>query len=430
MIEASGLLLAAVVLLDILLVGVRASLLNSRSTYLVMLREQHQGPVDRTLALLARPRLRASLRLAVVFFHFIFSGLVFFLAERWLLPLVNTGQTAVTIAFGVLILAGGLLLMLEYALEGRILPNPESWALALAPLGALVDFLLTPVSALLLALLGYTAQPNNASEMTEDDLRNWVEVGRPEGSLEKEERKMIYSIFHFGETLAREIMVPRIDILALDITATLAEAFSALSKSGHSRVPVYEETVDNIIGLLYAKDLLGVHRAENEILTGMRELIRPAYFVPEAKKADDLLTEMQTRRIHMAIVVDEYGGVAGLVTLEDIMEEIIGEIQDEYDQAEEMLYQQVNANEYLFLGRIDLNDFNEIMGSHLEKESTDTLGGFIYNEIGRVPTGGESIEADGVVLTVEQVSKRRIRKVRARKHQPTEEMEVEQSDAD
>jgi CBS domain containing-hemolysin-like protein len=132
----------------------------------------------------------------------------------------------------------------------------------------------------------------------------------------------------------------------------------------------------------------------------------------------------------MAIVVDEYGGVAGLVTLEDIMEEIIGEIQDEYDQSEEMLYQQVSPDEYLFHGRIDLNDFNDVMGSHLEKESTDTLGGFIYNEIGRVPVGGETIEADGVALTVELVSARRIRKVRARKTQPAQEMELEDPDAD
>ena len=152
-------------------------------------------------------------------------------------------------------------------------------------------------------------------------------------------------------------------------------------------------------------------------------MLRPAYFVPEAKKVDELLTELQTRRIHMAVVVDEYGGMAGLVTLEDIMEEIVGEIQDEYDQAEEMLYQKVGPEEYIFQGRIDLDDFNEITGSHLTKESADTLGGFIYGQMGRIPAGGESIEADGQVLTVELVSGRRIRKVRSRQKPSDIEME-------
>jgi putative hemolysin len=226
-------------------------------------------------------------------------------------------------------------------------------------------------------------------------------------------------------------MVPRIDVYALESEKTLGEAIQTFSQSGHSRVPVYEETIDNIIGLLYAKDLLNVKRDENELLGSLRDLLRPAYYVPEAKKVDELLTEMQSRRTHMAIVVDEYGGVAGLVTLEDIMEEIIGEIQDEYDQAEEMMYQEVGPGEYVFQGRIDLDDFNEIMDCHLTKEAADTLGGYIYSEIGRVPAGGESVQADGVLLTVELVTGRRIRKVRARKVQTDEEeMEKEHHDAD
>jgi CBS domain containing-hemolysin-like protein len=266
--------------------------------------------------------------------------------------------------------------------------------------------------------------------MTEDDLRIWVEEDQSNGSLEKGERKMIYSIFQFGETLAREIMVPRIDVVALDIDTPLEEAVQALSKSGHSRLPVYEETIDNIIGLLYAKDLLALRRSKDSPLRAMKDMLRPAYFVPEAKKVDELLAEMQSNRIHMAVVVDEYGGVAGLVTLEDIMEEIIGEVQDEYDQAEEMLYQQVTPDEYVFQGRIDLGDFNEIMGSNLSKETADTLAGFIYGEIGRVPAGGETVAVDGLNLTVEQVTGRRIRKVRACRSQPANEVEGGSNNAD
>jgi CBS domain containing-hemolysin-like protein len=232
--------------------------------------------------------------------------------------------------------------------------------------------------------------------------------------LEQDERQMIYSIFEMGDTLVREIMLPRIYITALDVNTPLEEAIDVLLQSGHSRVPVYAETVDQIQGLLYAKDLLKVWREGGKI-DSLRSLLRPAYFVPEAKVVDELLAEMQTRRVHMAVVVDEYGGVAGLVTMEDIVEEIVGEIRDEYDQGEELPYTQVGEGEYIFLGRVDPGDFNELMGSHLPMEEAETLGGFIYGKMGRVPVSGESVLVDDLELIVEQVSKHRIRKVRARK---------------
>jgi CBS domain containing-hemolysin-like protein len=232
---------------------------------------------------------------------------------------------------------------------------------------------------------------------------------------------MIYSIFHFGDTLTREIMVPRIDILALDVNTSQSDAIQAFLTSGHSRLPVYESTIDNVIGLLYAKDLLKTS-PKQEVPVSLRELLRPAYFVPETKKVDELLAEMQSQRIHMGIVVDEYGGVAGLVTLEDIVEEIVGEIRDEYDTAsEEVLYQEVGQQEYIFQGRIDLDDFNEVMGSQLSKDEADTLAGYLYDQMGRVPQGGESILAGGLSFTIEQVSGRRIRRVRVCRVLPSEE---------
>jgi putative hemolysin len=177
-------------------------------------------------------------------------------------------------------------------------------------------------------------------------------------------------------------------------------------------VPVYELSVDNVVGVLYAKDLLRA-RMEGQNQDSIRTLLRQGYFVPEAKKVDELLHEMQLRSVHMALVVDEYGGIAGLVTLEDIVEEIVGEIRDEYDESEELLYQEVGPGEFVFQGRIDLDDFNEVMNSNLTKDVADTLGGFIYGQIGRVPVGGEQVEVDNLVLKVEQVSGRRIRAVRA-----------------
>jgi len=278
---------------------------------------------------------------------------------------------------------------------------------------------MTPLVFLPVQLLKSQWPAPVAAQMTEEELRTWVESEQEEGGLEREERQMIYSIFQFGNTLAREIMVPRMDMLAFEVSASLTHAAKAFTQSGHSRVPVYENDIDNIIGLLYAKDLLHIMQ-DGQKRASMRELLRPAYFVPDTKKADALLTEMQSQRIHMAIVVDEYGGVAGLVTLEDIIEEIIGEIQDEYDLSEEEPVQEVSPGEYVFLGRIDLDDFNEVLGSNIPKVESDTLAGFLYDHFGRVPHDGESIQTAGLLITIEQVIGRRIRRVRAQRITPGE----------
>jgi len=250
--------------------------------------------------------------------------------------------------------------------------------------------------------------------VTEEEIRTWVNTEHGDSGLEKDEREMIYSIFQFGETLSREIMVPRIDITGLDVDSNVQQAIDIFNQSGHSRVPVYEETIDEIIGLLYAKDLLRTDLTEKE-KTDIRPFLRKAYFIPESKNVDELLREMQAQGVHMAIVVDEYGGTAGLVTLEDIVEEIVGEIRDEYDQGEELEYQQVSDDEVIFSGRIDLDDVYDILGVDLTEDMADTLGGYIYGQIGRVPIGGEQIKVDGWLLTVSQVSGRRIRQVLAKR---------------
>jgi len=185
---------------------------------------------------------------------------------------------------------------------------------------------------------------------------------------------------------------------------------------------VYEEAIDNIIGLLYAKDLLRLQLDGNQS-TSLRSLLRPAYFIPEAKKVDELLREMQGRSTHMAVVVDEYGGMAGIVTMEDIVEEIVGEIRDEYDQSEELLFQTISQDEYLFTARIDLEDVNELLGTHLTKDVADTLHWPNHPLQKNVPVGGEEVRVENWLLTVEQVSGRRIRLVRARLNPPEEKKE-------
>ena len=411
-------------LLDLVITAVRTSLTQARLPNLIDLREHHHTAVDRTLRLIEKPSLRVSLLLALVLVRFLLAGSALLLFQA--LASANFG---LGLAILVLLLVALLVLMLEFALEGYILRSDEAWSLRLSGLGAILDGLLRPFSRLLMALIGSNSQQGGSfSPVTDEDLRSWLEKEQPEGGLEKPERKMIYSIFQFGDTLCREIMVPRIDVNALDVTISAEESIQQIIKYGHSRLPVYEETIDNVIGVLYAKDLLRI-RLPNGASASIRELSRPAYFVPEAKKVDELLREMQDNGMHMAIVVDEYGGMAGLVTLEDIMEEIVGEIRDEYDQSEEAIYQQISPDEFLIQGRVDLDDVNELLGTHYSKEVADTLGGFIYGEMGRVPVGGEQVTVEGWTLTVEQISGRRIRKVRARRLSPAPEAKEEDQNA-
>jgi CBS domain containing-hemolysin-like protein len=260
-----------------------------------------------------------------------------------------------------------------------------------------------------------------------ESLRFLLKAGEEEGVIEREEQAMIASIFEFGETLVREVMVPRIDIVAIDAETSLEEAVKVILEAGHSRIPVYRENIDNIIGLLYAKDLLQ-YFAEGRTDVDITKILRPAYFVPETKKVDELLQELQQRRVHMAIVVDEYGGTAGLVTIEDLLEEIVGEIQDEYD-AEEPLVEEVNENEFVFNARVDLDEVNKRLRVELPNEGGDTLGGFIYSQLGRVPRPGEVISFNGLTLEVLTVEGQRIGRVRVRREAPPPDAEQPPSDA-
>lgn len=396
----------AAFVLDLLISTAKSAFSHVRLPYLISLREKEPGKVDRTIALIEKVGLRTSLRLGLALAHFLVAGVAAVIVIQILK--IPSFWALLGIIIGIMLLVS----VFEYLLERRILDAPEKSAIGFTGFAALLDFFFLPATKLMTALLGTHAEKVTLS-VTDEALRDWVEVGQPESTLEKGEREMIYSIFHFSETLTREIMVPRIDVLALDVNTTIRDARKEFINAGHSRVPVYEDTVDNVVGLLYAKDLLGVVDG-NDTIAQQRKLLRPAYFVPEAKKVDELLTELQLRGVHMAVVVDEYGGVAGVVTLEDIMEEIVGEIRDEYDQAEERLYEETGSGEYVFLGRATIDEFNEATGLHLSKEHADTLGGLIYSKLGRVPQPGEVVNEEGVEFTVEEVIARRILKVKAR----------------
>lgn len=401
--------LVVLLMIDLLTIAARSGLRNASLARVLQLQDQGDKKATDALALIEMlPRPYAGLHLLQSFARFmLFGGILLFILQY-------ADYLLVWAIIGILVLVGLVVALTEWIIERIVSRNPENWVMRLIPFIKIVNWVLYPLASLALLVTGEANSAiENPSKVTEDELITLVDASEQNGIIEQEERQMIRSIIQLGETLTREIMVPRIDVIALDVDAPLTEAMSKLDETGFSRVPVYEGTVDNILGLLYAKDLISLWRAGKDHEESLRGVLREAYFVPEAKKADELLTELQSRRVHMAIVVDEYGGVAGVVTLEDIIEEIFGEIQDEYDENEEQLYQVQDDGSYMFRGRVDLDDFNDLMESNLPVDEADTLGGFLYMRFGHVPTAGEYVDEDGLRLTVEQVSSRRIRKVRA-----------------
>jgi putative hemolysin len=398
-------------IVDLLTIAARSGLRNASLARVLQLQDQGESKATDALALIdTLPRPYAGLHLLQSFSRFVlFGGFLLFMLQY-------TNYLMLWVVVGILFLVGLIVTFAEWAIERFVSRSPENWVMHLLLFIQIVNFVLYPLVSLVLLISGDSSSSEEGySKVTEDELITLVDASEQNGIIEQEERQMIHSIIQLGETLTREIMVPRIDVVALDVNAPLFEAMDKLVESGFSRMPVFEDTVDNILGLLYAKDLISLWRTGKDHVESLRGVLREAYFVPEAKKADELLTELQSRRVHMAIVVDEYGGVAGVVTLEDIIEEIFGEIQDEYDENEEQLYQVQEDGSYLFRGRIDLDDFNALMSASLPVDEADTLGGFLYMRFGHVPTAGETVDEDGLRLTVEQVSSRRIRLVRAQR---------------
>lgn len=287
---------------------------------------------------------------------------------------------------------------------------------ALRPLTALLTQLDLLVSRL-------THGEEIAKAITEEEIRTLVDEAEDSGTIEDEEREMIYSVLDFGETLAREVMIPRPDIVAVNCDAALETALNIFISSGHSRIPVYDESLDDIKGILYAKDLLALWKKGSGMETQIRHTLRLAHFVPETKRADMLFKEMQASKVHIAIVVDEYGGTAGLVTIEDLIEEIVGDIRDEFDFNEEAEFTEIGPDEWIVDGAMNLNDFNDLVGSDVPTDENDSIGGYVYSKWGRVPEVGETLnDADhGLTLRVDVIENRRIRKVYVRRHErPTE----------
>jgi len=322
------------------------------------------------------------------------------------------GSTGVGIATGIVTFY--VLLFGEIVPKSYAAYNAEKYCLLAAkPILALVTLLnpavvlLTFISKRIVKFFG--GEVTFGHYLTEEDLKLMVEVSEEEGFIEKEEREMISSVFEFGETTVREIMVPRVDMKCLSVDESYEDARKLILKTGHSRIPVYEDNIDNIVGILYAKDLLKYMNGREKVK--LVDILREPLFIPENKKLDDLLREFQVKKIQIAIVVDEYGGTAGMVTIEDLLEELVGEIMDEYDREEAPIVE-INEKEAIVDARMNIKDVNEILKLNLDYSEFDTIGGLVFNTIGEIPKVGDEIKVENATLRVEKMRGRRILKVR------------------
>ena len=291
----------------------------------------------------------------------------------------------------------------------------KSIALLTAPLVLIVDFITRPINRPLYKLSqwfsgGSETLPELATELAARFNRVLIPLDKEVNPPDEQELAMIYAILHMEETAVRDVMIPRPDLITIETSEPISKAVALMREAGHSRILVYEETIDHVVGILHARDLLRLAEPTTTVVT-MDELLRPALFVPEGKRLDALLREFQRQRAHMAVVVDEYGGTSGLVTLEDILEEIVGEIIDEFD-AEEQGIQVISKDEVIMDAKVNISFLKEQFGVDVEGDGFDTIGGLVYHQLGKIPIQGDQAVKEGLHIEVLRTEGRRITKVR------------------
>jgi putative hemolysin len=393
-------------------------------------------------------RFLATIQVALTFLGFLasavgavsFSGGLANLIRTIPLGLIQQGAGTIAFLLTTLLIALATIVVGELAPKTLALSFTERFALGVARPIAFMEWLLSPfvwlvtlISGLLVRAFGGKERPQ-AGYLSTEELKLLVETGSEQGGIEEDEKEMIHGVIELGERRVHEVMVPRIGIRAVEVNDPFDEILDMVIRAGHSRVPVFEESLDNIVGILYAKDLLPyLKRNSKDPQIDIRELVRPPVYVPESKVVDELLHEMQVAKRHIAIVVDEYGGTAGLVTIEDIVEEIVGEIEDEYD-IEEPMVEQVSSDgviAYRIDGRVAMDDLRDLFDlpdeEEEDEEAYDTVGGFIVHRVGRIPLPGAEVPFGEVTLRVEQADPRRVNKVIASRPRPEEPPEAEEA---
>jgi len=361
-----------------------------------------------------RDRLHATLLLAENFFIILATVLCATLA-------ISVFQNAsLAVALTAVLMSIVVVLFAKLAPKGLAARDPDRLALAVAaPLGAVVT-LLSPVARIVAAVADAVAGPgpqglSSTAVVTEEDIKDLINLGEKGGSLNEEEKELLHKVFEFGDTLASEAMRPRTEIVSVSEQATLEEVFDHVAEFGYSRYPVTEDTIDTVVGILYIKDIL-VAMAAGEVKReeSIHNFIRPAYFIPENKRVSELLSEMQRERFQLAIVIDEYGGTAGLVTLEDLIEEIVGSIHDELETGEKEV-EIVDEKNFVVSGQSALDEVNEMLGTALHSQDFNTLGGLVFGLFGRMPKVGEQLKYKNLKLEVLELEGRKINKVKITK---------------
>jgi len=319
----------------------------------------------------------------------------------------DAGEIVATIVMTLLLFIFAEVTPKTYAIE-----RTDRVALLVAPPIAFLRRVLGPFASGLLKLANWIMPGKGLKQgpyITEQELRASAEVASEEGQIEEEEVELIHSIFEFGDTIAREVMVPRPDIVAIEDDKTLRDVQALVLEHGYSRIPVYHEDLDDVVGVVFAKDVLkALH--QGAVDAPLKEICRPARFIPESKKVADLLREMQAGKFHVALVTDEYGSVTGIVSLEDLLEELVGEIADEYDQEEPEMVQ-VSDGVYRVSGKTSIDDLNDLLDVELPDEEWDTVGGLLLDLFGRIPNTGEATEFLGLRFVAEELQGRRVAKV-------------------
>lgn len=324
------------------------------------------------------------------------------------------GNTGVGVATGIMTLL--ILVFGEITPKSLAAKNSEKISVRLSGFIEFVTNLLTPISFVLniitdflVKLLGGEVDKKKPF-ITQEELKTIVNVSYKEGVLEGEEKDMIYNVFDFSDSQVNDVMVPRTEIVAIDVDLPYEEIIKIINKEQYSRIPVYENTIDNIIGILYVKDLLFLD-VNKESPFDLRKYIRQPYFTPEYKSIKELFKEMRTNRNHMVVIIDEYGGTEGIVTIEDVVEEIVGDIEDEYDKKIKEI-EVIKEDEYLVNGNVRIDIINELIGTHIESKDFDTIAGFVIGIIDRLPEAGEEIEYENIRFIIENIDRNRIKKIR------------------
>ena len=343
----------------------------------------------------------------------------------------SLGGSAVAIANAVITVA--ILLFGEITPKTIATIHAEKLALIYAPIISIFMKIMTPVIFIInglsnAVLLLLRIDPNAKNQtMTENELRTIVDVSHEDGVIESDEKEMIYNVFDLGDAKAKDVMVPRVHVTFADVNTTYEELIEIFREDKFTRLPIFEDSTDNVIGTINMKDLL---LFDNTKEFHIRDILREAYFTYEYKNISELLVEMREASFNIAIVLDEYGDTAGLITLEDILEEIVGEIHDEYDENEEDFIKEIGEREYMIEGSTNLDDLNDRLDLQLESEDYDSLGGFIIEHLDRLPEEGDSITTeDGLRLVVESLDKNRIESVHAYLPEPSVETEDDPSDS-